>query len=648
MKKKYLKIILIIILAILLIVCSTMMSQAAEVTPEQEETLLDGLADIGLTLVDGIVGILLLPLKIIMVILGTVIRTVSGGIAIIGGADGFLGTIDTIMLSPENILFNQIKLTDINVFDLSDTGAIGTIRSNIAKWYYALRNLSIVILLVILLYVGIRMALSNVAEEEAKYKKMLKDWLVSFILVFLLHYIIIFTIWVSDGFVEILSNSLQNSTQFGQAANDILVKALDPRFTVGMGAAIVYVILCVLTLIFLIMYIKRMLTVSFLILIAPIITITYSIDKMGDGKSQAVNTWLKEFVYNVLIQPFHCLTYLVFGTTAVSLMNGSLSSSVLAIIMILFILQAEKILKKIFGFNADSLGDGLASAAAVGIGLKTISSNVAKSGGAKSSGSVGDGGSGGGGTPTKPSKLNDSSATYAAMMSSGGASPYSSGSGGSNNPQGGGSSGGTSPYSGGSSGGTSPYSGGSGSSRGGVSPYSASSSGSSSNKAAQVGALLASKGKKVLKSAYGKEGLRAQSRLAFRMTGAAIGATTGKFENALVYGSVGGDVEKALVGGVNNKLIQRRVNKNEEYFARAYQDYANQTGMDEDELKAKTQEILDMDPKDIVEQDRAYASFVYGMRDTYADAGERDIRKKFGETIDKINAGTIKPKATKA
>lgn len=635
MKKKHLKIILIIILAILLIVCSTMMSQAAEtVTPEDEETLLDGLAGIGLTLVDGIVGLLLSPLKIIIIILGTVIRTVAGGIAIIGGADGFLGTIDTIMLSPENILFNQIKLTDINVFDLSETGAIGTIRNNIAMWYYALRNLSIVILLIILLYVGIRMALSNVAEEEAKYKKMLKDWLVSFILVFLLHYIIIFTIWISDGFVEILSNSLQNSTQFGQAANDILLKSLDPRFTVGMGAAIVYVILCVLSLIFLILYIKRMLTVSFLILIAPIITITYSIDKMGDGKSQAVNTWLKEFVYNVLIQPFHCLTYLVFGTTAVSLMNGSLSSSVLAIIMILFILQAEKILKKIFGFNADSLGDGLASAAAVGIGMKTISSNLAKSGSAKSSGAVGDGGSGGGGTPTKPANINDSSATYAAMMSSGGASPYTSGSRGSN-PQGGG------------SGGTSPYSGGSANS-GGVSPYSASSSGSSPSKAAQVGALLASKGKRVIKSAYGKEGLRTQSKLAFRMTGAAIGATTGKFENALVYGSVGGDVEKALVGGVNNKLIQRRVNKNEEYFARAYQDYAQQTGMDEDELKAKTQEILDMDPMDVREQDRAYASFVYGMRDTYADAGERDVRKKFGETIDKINAGTIKPKATKA
>ena len=33
-------------------------------------------------------------------------------------------------------------------------------------------------------------------------------------------------------------------------------------------------------------------------MISPLISITYSIDKIGDGKSQALNTWLKEFIYN--------------------------------------------------------------------------------------------------------------------------------------------------------------------------------------------------------------------------------------------------------------------------------------------------------------------------------------------------------------
>ena len=49
------------------------------------------------------------------------------------------------------------------------------------------------------------------------------------------------------------------------------------------------------------MYIKRMITVAFLILISPIITITYSIDKAGNGKAEAFSTWLREFLHNVLI-----------------------------------------------------------------------------------------------------------------------------------------------------------------------------------------------------------------------------------------------------------------------------------------------------------------------------------------------------------
>ena len=44
------------------------------------------------------------------------------------------------------------------------------------------------------LYVGIRMAISSVAEEKAKYKKMLVDWVVSLGLLFVLHYIMVFVV----------------------------------------------------------------------------------------------------------------------------------------------------------------------------------------------------------------------------------------------------------------------------------------------------------------------------------------------------------------------------------------------------------------------------------------------------------------------
>ena len=84
---------------------------------------------------------------------------------------------------------------------------------------------------------------------------------------------------------------------------------------------LVYFTLLGMTTAFLFSYIKRMLTVGFLIIIAPLITITYSMDKMKDGQAQALNTWMREFMFNVLIQPFHVVIYLVFVSTTLDLLS---------------------------------------------------------------------------------------------------------------------------------------------------------------------------------------------------------------------------------------------------------------------------------------------------------------------------------------
>lgn len=135
-----------------------------------------------------------------------------------------------------------------------------------------------------------------------------------------------------------------------------------------------------ITTAFLFSYVRRMLTIGFLIIISPLITITYSIDKVGDGQAQALNTWLKEFIFTVLIQPFHCIIYIVFISSAIDLLSweGSIPKMVLAIICLSFIWKAEKIVKEIFGFSSagTSLGDTVASMAAV----KQIGQAITKAG----------------------------------------------------------------------------------------------------------------------------------------------------------------------------------------------------------------------------------------------------------------------------
>ena len=241
---------------------------------------------------DFLLGLALYIPKAMAMGLASLLRVLVYGITKIGGSGEGVGSVDA-------IIFNEAEITSIDFFDTSSNDTVNKIRENISIWYYVFRNLSIVILLGILLYVGIRMAMSTVASEEAKYKKMFKDWVVSLALVFVLQYIMIFTIGVNNVLVDVLNdarNNVQTSEagkQYDNALDQIASQAWNVDFTVGVSSTLVYIILVGMTILFLIMYIKRMLTIGFLIVISPLITITYSIDKMGDGKSQALNAWLK-------------------------------------------------------------------------------------------------------------------------------------------------------------------------------------------------------------------------------------------------------------------------------------------------------------------------------------------------------------------
>lgn len=185
------------------------------------------------------------------------------------------------------------------------------IKENTAKWYVAIRNLTIVFLLLVLIYVGIKMAISNLGPQKAKYQKMLLNWLVSVLLVFVLHYIIFFAIALSDALVEALQNAASSIIGVNGEKNieQELIKGtkltkddttlysegkilparigLLDALTQTNGWNLVYVsviywILIFYQLKFFFLYLKRFLTIGFLIVISPLITVTYAIDKAGD------------------------------------------------------------------------------------------------------------------------------------------------------------------------------------------------------------------------------------------------------------------------------------------------------------------------------------------------------------------------------
>lgn len=333
------------------------------------------------TVADGLVGIFTYLERLKVVIVGGVFQFLG---TVVGESAGTMETGMVTLITTDDILFNKLAITDINFFNMTSFGTLSNqkalsgsdnpiklLKENVANWYKTLRLMAMVILLVILIYIGIRMALASNPESKVNYKAMFKNWLVSFALVFLLHYIIIFVLYLNAVLVDMIASvgnkalAINDGFMSNYVSKLIFKSLLMPWATVSWSAAIVYLCIVALTFIFLIMYIKRMITIAFLILISPIITITYSIDKAGDNKAQAFSAWMKEFLHNVLIQPFHCIIYVAFVAISVNILEeaGTLASAVLVIVTMFFILEAENLIKQIFGIDSKSTGSALATAA---------------------------------------------------------------------------------------------------------------------------------------------------------------------------------------------------------------------------------------------------------------------------------------------
>ncbi len=667
MKKvfKKLGITLIIIITALMMLKSTFspyVAFAEDTAAEKEAEELKKMDVIGDT-ADFLLGLALYIPKAMGMALASLLRFLVWSITAIGGAGAGEG-----VGSVDAIIFGKAGITSIDFFNTSGNDTINLIRDNVAVWYYVLRNLSIVILLGILLYVGIRMAISTVASDQAKYKKMFMDWAVSLALVFVLQYIMIFTIECNNVLVDVLDTArlrTQRGTfadglngtfqagnddlgikpkenQYENALDQIASQAWHVSFTVGVSSTLVYIILVGMTIIFLIMYIKRMLTIGFLIVISPLITITYSIDKMGDGKSQALNAWLKEFVFNVLIQPFHCVIYLIFGSTAINLLTEqqTLASAVLAICMVLFIFKGEKIVRDIFNFRASSLGEAIGGAAAITTGISML-----KNKGEKDKKNKVD-------TKKMPNMSNPGAKTGGAGAGNGGRNP---------NPSQGQGQGQNSNQNQGQNQGQSP----SPNPNPPIGPSPSSNAGSQQSKFGRVvNAISESKVlhplrtiKGVTGAAFGKaeklygklpagvrQSLASSAKIATVATMAALGASTGSGKGVMAGMYAGRSMTEGAGAIASSRKANDLVAQNEEVYAQAYQNYKAQTGLTDQQIAMQTQYMLEHgNPDEMTESEREYYSYARMMQQTYGVTGEEKVEDRMQETLGLIASGQIKP-----
>ena len=255
-------------------------------------------------------------------------------------------------------------IEETNIKEYKSTASL--LQSTIATWYNVLRRIALVGLLSVIVYVGIRIVMSSAAGEKAKYKEMLKDWIVAICILFTLHYIMNITITVTNEISDI----------FQTGESDELLKTLREEIfsendrSITLAKTIMYVVLVILTVMFTVQYLKRVIYMAFYTLIAPLITLTYPLDKIKDGQAQAFNMWIREYVYTALIQIIHLVIYYVLVGSALDLVSDY---PLYAIIALLFIKKADGIIKKMFGFDKSETVGTLGAAATGALVVNALS-----------------------------------------------------------------------------------------------------------------------------------------------------------------------------------------------------------------------------------------------------------------------------------
>lgn len=320
----------------------------------------------------------------------------------------------------EDIIYNRVPLLDVNFLDvkldrykkieeakkaqasigdkiqvISDDSIVYALRTNIAKWYIVIRQICIIVLLLLLIYLGIRLAISTVASDKAKYKGMLVAWLTSFIVVFCIHYFMMIVIEINEELVDVFAGVSQkaiensdNGTGSMSIYDTMRTRAYSLKLSEGFPATIFYMVLIYFLIRFLFIYIKRYFTIMILALMGPIMALKNCFDKISTGKSKSMSKWMYDFALNVFLQTIHAILYCMFMVMAFDLATDSVAGFIMALIVLNFIFKAEKIFMNIFNFEgrASSLRDVnenknyFAEAYKVGMGVTMFGGSALKFG----------------------------------------------------------------------------------------------------------------------------------------------------------------------------------------------------------------------------------------------------------------------------
>lgn len=276
-----------------------------------------------------------------------------------------------LLVGPDTIFGGGLTSLNANIFNHDErVDTLKNVVITVAKFYVLLRNIAAIIMLAGLIFTGIRILLSaNIPTKKSEYLKILQDWLLGMALLIFSHIIMVLILTLAENITLALNASMP--------ADSIKISLIEK---IGWGwdsvtqvlGLVLYIWVSVLVVVFAIAYFKRFFWTCILVIFAPVFCVMYA---LGQQTKQIYTNWLREFITNAMVQPFHLIVYTVLISIPMDIAhpdgwnwsweNGTeLLYGLMAMSMIK---PVEKYFRKLFGLDR-----GIANMASYDSGMKTF------------------------------------------------------------------------------------------------------------------------------------------------------------------------------------------------------------------------------------------------------------------------------------
>ena len=204
----------------------------------------------------------------------------------------------------DKLFFGDFRFLDINIFNINTSKesnskgneANANLKKGVAVWTNATRGFAVAISL-LLFILGAVMLMLNSARTDSKatsiasLKNFLTDTVKGLMIALMITVVLAMILFAHDMVISIFNAIRYKMLESGaQSAEVIIYKNVLDLDINGYGYSvsfIAYLFMSAYHIKFLIIYINRLLTIGFLIVVSPIISVTYALDRIGDRKKSS-------------------------------------------------------------------------------------------------------------------------------------------------------------------------------------------------------------------------------------------------------------------------------------------------------------------------------------------------------------------------